>query len=274
MKLLPLIVPLVIMTLSLGWYAPALMWGAKMTVAAAAMEETGDHSGLTDLLDGPAPLALWRNNKKLQAVFSSDTLTNEREVTIHRNVPFESLLAPGEALPTPEFHHLYAAARAPALLEPYCAEILQHLALKCQLTQTSAFVDRGRVSVTGKFSYIPAFELGDPDSVENGTVLETGYFDIFNDYKKPAGSKRLPNSLEGRAQGMARAMEMCGHIRAQFGNCVIRDISLNSAHYGIEKNALLVTAKFVTYADKNQYREKTFEDEVGRILVAEYLDSN
>ncbi|TNF21057.1 MAG: hypothetical protein EP318_08355 [Rhodobacteraceae bacterium] len=135
--------------LFLGWSVPSLKWGLEVAEAQVALRD-GDASQLAEVIGGPAPLRWWQRRKDFNDTVNTSFLSDERFVSIELEMPFAELLAAGEPIPDPVFREVYAAARAPSRLIRLCAEVLDTLAVTCDVAKPRARVkDDGRTTLQG-----------------------------------------------------------------------------------------------------------------------------
>lgn len=235
----------------LVWYVPAMIWGAQITKAM----EGGDSGALASLLDGPAPLAWWRNRSELNETFSTDELNLRRYVSYELRVPFTELLNPGEVAPEDVFLDLYAQARTPARLIAFCPEVLDRLATRCDVTHTTARIDRdGTARLEGLLVYSPAYDMGDPSTVKSGDVFSGAA--MLGSYEENA---------EGRAEVFTKALTICDGLREAYGNCVISKLSFSAPGWDGKANA---HASFDVYADKSQNDRNSVQARVEQVAAA------
>lgn len=235
------------------WYIPAMVWGVQITQAMSQFQK-GDGTALASLLDGPAPLAWWRNRSELNETFSTDELNHRRKVSYEISVPFVDLLNPGEAAPDEVFRDVYASARAPARIMAFCPELLETLALRCDVTGTSARIDRdGTARIEGDLVYLPAYRMGDPSTVQNGDV-----------FSARARLSQHEDSREGRAGAIGQALTVCDALRETFGNCVLTSLSARKRLDGSSDPY----AEFTVYANKAEHNRDTVRQEVERATAA------
>lgn len=237
------------------------VWGINMsvwvseTVAQNEAVLNGD-TDIPEVRDMPAsPLDWLRDRVDLRDTFATGTITNERFVTVAEIVAIEDLLAPGEAMPIEEFVPLYAAARAPARLSPYCADVIESVGVACNLLHSDVRQTRsGKLELIGRLGYIPESSMGDPSSVPNGELIRASV-------KLPyEGTLRPANDAPTRRALMMQAQSVCDQLRDRFGNCVLGRVQmdvqelwitdLEALPAGTNPERLETRADFLVYADK------------------------
>lgn len=268
----------ILMALPLAWFYVAMYWGFTITKDIAALER-GESMTLPVM-----PPIKWLNSRSdLKETFSTDAITDGRSVSTEIRVPFAEMLKDEEAMPPVELKQLYATLRASAYLMPLCDEMLGNLASACeigsfeasvrhpgdpgQLVSRTTYPERGLAILKGSIRYLPAYQMGNPAIVPNAErtgarlrLLQGG---------------QVPNSAEARQEVFAEALALCGGLRARFGNCVIRRISLEPgppSRDDPDKAATLrATASFNVLVDKTKYRRDSVQaalDEVAALRVA------
>ncbi|PRY78222.1 hypothetical protein CLV80_104187 [Yoonia maritima] len=242
------------------WYIPAMYWGYQITNESQKMV-AGEESNFANLLRGPAPLRWLRDRAELKNTYSEDELNGERTVSYSVSLPFSEIMKPGEEMPDEAYYDLYAIARAPQFLSEYCVEILGNFAKSCDVGRVRGEVNReGVATMQGELNYIPAYDYGDPSTVENGDLVRARVT-ILDRYE----SER-PNSPETRAEVLAAAITLCEAVKQTFGNCMITDINLRPhTNYRDEAEMLSATASITILADKTQYRSDSVQAEVNRV---------
>lgn len=255
MKFFGLIVGLLLMV----WYVPAMVWGVQITSAMNAFQK-GDMSAMAGLTDGPAPLAWWRNRSELKETFDSHELNMRRYVGVEFRVPFEEILAPGEAMPTEDLRDLYAMARATGRIFPLCAELLDALATRCDSVGARGRVlNDGTATLEGNLLYVPAYDMGDPSKISSG--------DVFSGHARLTDIGAVDATAEGRAEVISRALMVCDALREVYGNCVISRLSFGPAD---RNGQFKSTGSFSVFADKSQHSRDTVRSTV-EIVAAKAL---
>lgn len=237
------------------------LWGFTMPTIPDGTE-TQDEVALNggqDLAQSMATDASnWQNEPaEIRDVFAADKFTNDRQVHITQIVDAADLLAPGEAAPDQAFLELYAAARAPARMIAFCAEIVETIGTKCDVVHTDAHQNRdGKIVLNGELSFVPSAALGDPAIVENG-ALASGTIAL------PYEGDLLPaNDAEARTAAMIQAQSICDDLRTKFGNCVLTRVSFDIEELwitdlevlpaGTNPQRLRISAAFNVYADPTE----------------------
>ena len=250
MKFFGIIVGLLLMV----WYVPAMVWGVQITSAINGFQN-GDASAMEGLMDGPAPLAWWRNRTELQETFDPAELNRRRLVNIEMKVPFDELLAEGEAAPADDLRDLYAMARATSRIHPFCATLLDGLATRCDISGAKGRVLKdGTAVIEGDLLYAPAYDMGDPSSVQGG--------DVFTGSARLTGSGDIEATPEGLTEAVSRALTVCDAVREVYGTCVVARLSVNAGSFG---GRTTVTARFAVFANKSQHNRETVDATVERV---------
>lgn len=200
----------------------------------------------------------WLNDRpEVRDIFIPNEMTAARYVKVEKVLPTEELLGSGEAVPDEGFLALYAAARAPAQLIPYCAEIIETIGTSCDVVHTQSRQNRERNWVLdGRLAFVPAADLGDPSLIENGQL-------VYARATLPhTGDLRPPNDAETRAAVLAQAQAVCDVLRDQIGNCVLTRVTFNIHELWITDLEILpedtnperleAVAEFTVYADPLQ----------------------
>ncbi|MFO8126786.1 hypothetical protein [Yoonia sp.] len=214
----------------------------------------------------------WLNDRPdLRDTFIPNEMTQARYVTVEKVLSAEELLNDGEQAPEDAFLGLYAAARAPAQLIAYCAEVIATIGTTCDLTHTQTRENReGKWVMNGRLSFIPSSDLGDPSLVENGQLLSA------RAVLPQEGDLRPPNNAETRAAMLSQAQTLCDRLRDEFGNCVLTRVSLDVHELwitdlevlpaGTNPQRLEATAEFTVYVDPMQVDATGFADLVAEIV--------
>lgn len=213
-----------------------------------------------------SPIAWLQDRGELRRMFSYTEFSAARMVTVDVQVPFQAVLKAGERAPDPLFRPLYVEARAPAIAQSYCAELLATLASACRVHQTSStYRSRDDVyAVNLGLSYLPAYELGEP-AFSAGADMITAQVDLT----EGDGGSRAPGfDADQRRDHMGRAKEICGQIRAAYGSCVISRLSLSAdAPRGDRATPMRVRASFKTYALETEEETRKFQEFVSGLVV-------
>jgi len=207
----------------------------------------------------------------LRASFVTDEITPGRYVGVHEILTTEELLNAGEAQPDSALLELYAAARAPARLAPYCADILETVGLVCDVIRTETFQNRqGKWEIRGQLGYIPAAPLGDASVVENGQLLNA------RAVLPQTGDLLPPNDPATRTAMLTQAQDFCDQLRAQFGNCVLSRVNLEVQELwitdlealpaGTNPQRLETTAYFTVFADQTVLDATSFSEIVATLV--------
>lgn len=240
------------------WYIPAMVWGVQVTDAMNRFQN-GETDALASIAEGPAPLAWWRNRTELKETFDPVELNARRAVSLNIEMPFEDVLVEGEAMPDEALRSLYVQARAPAMLHPICAELLESLATRCDVGTSGGNASRdgttARMDVM--FYYAPGYDMGDPSTVKRG--------DVFWGQVRLTDAGRVEQTAEGRAEAISRALSVCDAIREEFGNCVIGGLFFGPYRQGDSVN---VSARYNVFANTAEHDRRTVESAIKRIATA------
>ena len=196
----------------------------------------------------------WSGAAAESAVFDTSRLTDKRAVHVAVTVPFEDLLAEGEDAPEEVYRDTYAAARAPAHLAALCAEVLETIALQCDVANPRAKVLRdGEVSIKGKLRFVPRDAAGTPSASGEARVM-------LMPLSFQSGTM-THNSARGRIGFMEMAQEACARLREIVGNCVINDLHFkpvrNARHNG--KVLMEVQGRLAIYAGQAEVDGKAID---------------
>lgn len=234
------------------------VWGINMIPWAMSALDP-DEAVLTDAPEAQpipqSPLTWSRDQASLRDTFSVDALTTERIVSITQILEPQELVGPNTAIPADVFLPLYAAARAPARLIRHCDEILQTIGTKCDVIHSDSHQNRdGKIVLSGRLAFVPAADLGDPSTVENG-ALTSATITLSHE-----GDLLPANDATARAAAMQQAQGICDDLRMQFGNCVLSRVDfeieelwitdLEILPAGTNPQRLRVSASFDLYADE------------------------
>jgi len=201
----------------------------------------------------------------LRDTFIPVALTNARVITVDKIVSTEALLNEGEDAPAEELLELYAAARAPAQMAPFCAEIVATIGQSCDVTQTLVRQNRdGDWVMDATLAFLPAAELGDPSVVENGQLFTAKMTLPYEGDLRPA------NDPQTRAALLAQAQEICDGLRQRLGTCVLTNVDfalevlwitdLEVQPAGTNPERIDAKAAFAIYADQTVWDQSAIDD--------------
>ena len=245
------------------------VWGVNLNFWVTQVTDKNDE---TVLRDGPqSPLAWLGNRVDVRNTFTTDAITSKRYVTITELIEMDDLLADQEPMPDLGLVPLYAAARAPARIVRYCAEVLQTIGTSCDViyTETRQQPD-GRQALTGRLAYLPAYSMGDLSSVENGAMISASLSFPYEGLLRPA------NGAAPRTAMMLQAQSMCDTLRQELGNCVltrlrfdlselwIKDLEVQPA--GTNAQRIAATAEFTVYADETVLGPRGLQTKVSALI--------
>jgi len=228
----------------------------------------------TEVEPAPQDPFQWLNDRPaLRDVFIPNELTKARLVTVKKIVNAEALLESGEDMPPDPLLELYAAARAPAQLAPYCAEIIATIGQSCDVVHTQSRQDRmGNWVLDGQLAYLPAAALGDPSTVENGQLFST---EVVLPY---TGDLRPANEPPSREAMLIQAQAICDELHDRLGNCVLSGVTFELIELWITDLEVLpadtnperveATVEFTVYADQMTFSENSFADLVAGLVGA------
>jgi hypothetical protein len=220
------------------------------------------------------PLQYLRDRAALRDMFSTETLTPGRTVTVTENVAIADILATDEALPDRSRIPLYAAARAPMWMARHCEEVIADFGLACDVTATSVRpLDDDRIELSATLAYIPAAALGDPRDAGNAAFFTADVMLIDTARLLP------PFDADNRSAAMRKAQAICDRLREEFGNCVVTDLQLLTEELwitdlerlppGTNSQRLTASAKVTVYADQTWTDETQLHDIVQELASAD-----
>lgn len=253
------------------------IWGFETnfgydTVTDKYRESVGRDAVVEDMSDEPeAEMELLAGRLDVHETFTPDEITDERFIIVEQVIDAEALLNTGEVMPSQEFTALYAAARAPARLHPYCADILATIGSTCDLVHTDVRENRdGKLELIGHLAYAPAVALGDPTTVENGDLISTRISLPYEGQWRPANEAQTRQDLITQAQGI------CDSIREQLGNCVLTQLHLDVSELwitdlealpaGTNPQRLEAFARFTVFADETRWGQQELYDLVSGLV--------
>lgn len=214
----------------------------------------------------------WLNARpELRDIFTLDERTPARSITIEEIVTTEDFFFDGEDIPQNSLIALYAAARAPARLSGYCAEVIATLGLSCDVIRAETHQNgKGDWVMTGQLAFVPAADLGDPAAVKNGQIFSTK---VLLPY---AGDLRPENAATSRAEILTQAQGFCDSLRQQLGNCVLTNVTFEVSELWITDLEVLpagtnpmrveATAEFTVYADEMTTDQNSFAERVTALV--------
>ncbi|WP_341366657.1 hypothetical protein [Yoonia sp. BS5-3] len=190
---------------------------------------------------------------ELRALFSADDLNQTRYVEVTEIIPPDALLQPQETTPDPALLPLYAAARAPARLIPYCDEVVRSIGTLCDVLHTHTHETReGKLALTGQLAFLPDFDMGSPFDMEDGAITEVSVA------LPHSGDLLPPNEADTRVAGMQQAAAICAALKDAYGNCVLTGVmfkveelwitDLEALPAGTNPQRLAVEARFAVFA--------------------------
>ncbi|MBT8417282.1 MAG: hypothetical protein KJO42_07555 [Silicimonas sp.] len=171
--------------------------------------------GLAPPQTGPA---WWEGDQGLTDLFGPQ-LSSFRNVTVYKRLPVSDLPEGGDLSDLDTF----ALDHGAAYFEGYCSEMRQVLAADCAGDRFRAklILDGRYVEVSAEFLFAPSLWTGSAKQVSDGRIHK-GALDLT----KNGG---LPDTPASRAEIYARAVSLCGGLRARYGNCAIEFISIEPA---------------------------------------------
>lgn len=149
---------------------------------------------------------------------------------------------------------------APAHLMNLCREVLNTIAVKCDLSNPSGKIARDGVPLLrGYLRFIPADapgELPQTDDVEY-TNLRVSLSDGQN----------LPHTARGRENALKVAGELCGALRAQVGNCVVTRVNFQTQPDSRSDSQLKLRASAVltVYANPADVDKAALKDKLNQV---------
>ena len=246
-----LAVPMIIISLPGDETAPA----ADIVMTSNAAAEVVEVAAPTATPEPLDPAAWLQSRADLRDAYSTTELNGDRIVVIEEIITQAELLNAGEATPSDTFRDLYLAARAPARLIQYCADIVQTIGLKCDVIHSDTRENaQGKLELTGHLAFVPAAALGDPSQVTDGAVVQGTITLSDEDDLKPA------NEQSTRTEAMERAQNMCDMLHADYGNCVLTRVTFDVEELwitdlevlpaGTNPQRLQTSATFQVYANR------------------------
>ncbi|MEO1637842.1 MAG: hypothetical protein AAFU41_01180 [Pseudomonadota bacterium] len=208
------------------------------------------------------------------ATFAMDTINARRTITVSEILTRNDLFSADEQRPAEVLVPLYAEARAPALLAPYCEEVVGTLAAACNVLRTDVTeTDDGKLEFTGRLGFAPSVDLGDPSTVANGTLFSATVPLPFEGDLLPAYDRPT------RVAMMEQAQAVCDTLRARYGNCVLTNLrfvvtelwftDLERLPPGTNPQRVEGRAQFTVYADETLLTRDAFWGEVELLVTAE-----
>ncbi|PJI85189.1 hypothetical protein BC777_3188 [Yoonia maricola] len=264
---------LLIFLLILGLPVIALNFGGSeitSLITERATAPTPQAPAIAEEAEPDDPVQWLSDRPALRDVFIPDELTPARYVEIETLVPLADLLAAGEAQPDESLQELYAAARAPTQLMPYCADILATIGTVCDVVYADAHETRdGRWMMDGRLAFVPSGDLGAPETTENGELMRTTALLPFT------GDLRPPNEAATRIDMLQQAQSICDALRNRLGNCVVTQVTfdlhelwitdLEALPANTNPQRIEATAAFTVYADSAQFDTTSFADMVAAL---------
>lgn len=216
----------------------------------------------------PAPVDPYQwltDRPALRDTFIPVELTDARVVTVEKIVSTQDLLNVGEDAPADSLLELYAAARAPAQMAPYCAEVVATIGQSCDVTRTLVRQNRdGDWVMDGRLAFLPAAELGDPSIIKNGQFFTTKITLPFEGELRPA------NDAQTRTALLTQAQEVCDGLRERLGSCVLTNVDfglevlwitdLEVLPAGTNPERIDANAAFAIYADETVWDQTAIDD--------------
>lgn len=230
-------------------------------------DRAGPRPGRHAALANSAPVSeFWAENPKLVALFKPDSLTRNHRLEFETHLSYDTVLNDGEAYPPTALRELYALARAPMMLIPVCDEMLAAgLARKCDVFHPRIQMhEDGDVTLRGTLRFLPAYTLGNPETVKYGDLHEV--------HGSLTRGLNIADTPEGRQEVMSIALQTCAELRARIGNCVISSMGFDRPRRPRQANGgdtleIDAYARFQVFADRREYRAGS-----AKALVQEILD--
>lgn len=225
------------MVVSLVVMAPIIalnVWGARMSIWGAQMQGANQAimNGETDVQIPELPFSSVlslvrgvRDRAELARVFNPTELNKSRTVSFTDSVSLDDLLLPDEAAPAADSRQLYANARAPRYMMRHCEEIFASLGQRCQVISTDVSEEQnGRFTLRASLAYVPDYDIGTPANAEGAEMLRL-YIRAPNIFEK---QRITIDTYQNRVMYLLVAEAACAAVRAQYGNCVVGEVSLRS----------------------------------------------
>lgn len=228
-------IPMIVMTV---WGAQVSMYTHEaMAVNQQIIDGTDDQSAYSTIPDIPrGPLDWLRDRRERNETTSATDLNNNRKVTIVEYHTISDVMQPDEALPNPAYQDVFMAARAPGLMINACENVLRTMATKCDVLGTDVTpIGTNLYRVRAYLAYAPDYDLGDFSTVANGDFVNgyTSFAEAGYIHEYPA------DTPEQRAAYMTQAVEICGRLRAEYGNCTVANVQLDQRIIGDDDLAKL-----------------------------------
>ncbi|WP_108815470.1 hypothetical protein [Loktanella sp. Alg231-35] len=253
------------------------VWGLQMTLwvdEVTAQNEAVLNGNAEDVIIPPMPETppSWiRGRAEVRDTFSTEAINARRLINIEEIVAFEDLLTTDEDMPDEELHALYATARAPARLMAYCTDVLATVGTTCDIVYSSVRLNRtGKYELTGRLGFVPRAEFGDPSAVQNGEIVTARVPLPYEGNVGPA------NDATTRQAILLQAQALCDTLRAQLGNCVLANVTLDVRELwitdlealpaGTNPQRLEATVGFAVYADETALNRRSFQDMLDQMV--------
>jgi hypothetical protein len=192
----------------------------------------------------------WANAAAEAPAFDTSRFTQKRSVDVTFSIPFKDMLNEGEAAPDVAFRGVYAAARAAMEIAKLCPELLETIAIACDVTDPRAKLhgeDMDQVALTGRLLFLPRDAAG---TAPGRDVVARVMF-------MPMTFQRgmlIRNTPEGRMGYLRMVRAGCYGLRQIVGNCVIRDVEFEKPRSSRHSPWAMtqVSARLAVYADQEQ----------------------
>ncbi|MEM7544298.1 MAG: hypothetical protein AAF367_02085 [Pseudomonadota bacterium] len=208
-----------------------------VTNALSNMRETTESSARVEAAAGPSDKVLRPRDDRVARLsladritrgaedidgtdaFRPDLFSRNRIIAFRARFNVEDFLNEGETPPAPNRELLYFDARAAKIAAEQCHVIVEHFAVKCRVVEVAASRDRRGdlpFKLSATLAYIPNYDLGEINRKE-GDLVEAS-IRLTAPGGVQAGRPIAPEYLE-------RTLEICDHLRATFGNCVVTKLN-------------------------------------------------
>lgn len=241
------------------WELPTLKWSYDLSSRTQGIAK-GEDADMAELMKGPPQVRWWKNRTKLNDTFNTSFLSDARMVSVELPVALEDLLHPEEDMPEDAFKNVYVAARAPAHLMDLCRELLNTIAVKCDLSKPNGKIARDGVpELRGHLRFIPADAPGELPQTDEAEYTNLGV--------SLSDGQDLPFTTQGREVALKVAGELCRALRVQVGNCVVTRVNFRPQWTARVEGPLKLRASAVltVYADPADIDQAALKDELNQL---------
>lgn len=197
--------------------------------------------------------AWWEGDAGLTALFGPE-MNGSRNVVAYKRIAVSDL--PGGS-PAGDLD-AFAQERGPTLFEGYCGEMRQTLAADCGdgTYRADLILDGRYVEIAATFPFAPSLWTGTGQQVPAGRIHK-GELDLTS-------NGDLPDMPASREEIYARAVSLCGGLRARYGNCAIEAIRIEPAG-SAESPGIAARASVHVYAREGELDRDGLRSEIERV---------